>query len=92
MEALLPHQTAVLELRAKGASFALIARLLERIGVHVSIDTLRRLCARPRSGGSDASAGAQPASLPLPNAVNLPERPPAQHNPRGPRIADPSTQ
>jgi hypothetical protein len=92
MEALLPHQTAVLELRAKGASFALIARLLERIGVHVSIDTLRRLCARPSSRACDASAKAQPASLPLSNAVNLPERPPAPHNPRGPRIADPSTQ
>ena len=89
MEALLPHQTAVRELRRKGASFALIARLLERIGVHVSTDTLRRLCARPPSDPCDAPPGEQSTSLPEP-APTAPALTP--HRPRGPRVADPSTQ
>jgi len=46
METLLPHRDAVLELRAKGASLALISRLLENVGIHVSTDTIRRLCLR----------------------------------------------
>ena len=89
MEALLPHQTAVRELRGKGASFALIARLLERIGVHVSTDTLRRLCARPPSDPCDAPPREQSTSLPEP-APTAPAFTP--HKPRGPRVADPRTQ
>ena len=65
METRLPHQTAVLDLRGEGASSP-SSRVLERIGVHVSIDTLRRRCARHSSGGSYASAKAQPARLPFP--------------------------
>ena len=95
MEALLPHQTAVRELRGKGASFALIARLLERIGVHVSTDTLRRLCARPPSDPCDALPGEQSTSLPEP-APTAPTAPTAPaftpQKPRGPRVADPRTQ
>jgi len=97
METLLPHRGAVLELRSKGASFSLIARLLERIGVQVSTDTLRRLCARPPSALCDAPSDATPtASPPQPGTVNLSNRPPAPTTspsaPRGPRIADPSEQ
>jgi hypothetical protein len=92
MEALLPHRTAVLELRGKGASFALIGRLLERIGIPVSTDTLRRLCARSSSGACNATAGEQAASPPQP-APKLPTTSAlSPHAPRGPRIADPSTQ
>ena len=92
MEALLPHQTAVRELRGKGASFALIARLLERIGVHVSTDTLRRLCARPPSDPCDAPPREQSTSLPEP-APTAPTAPAfTPHKPRGPRVADPRTQ
>jgi hypothetical protein len=92
MEAVLPHQNAVRELRGKGASFALIARLLVRIGVHVSTDTLRRLCARPPSDACDAPPVEQSTSLPepAPKAPTVPAFTP--HKPRGPRIADPSTQ
>lgn len=92
MEAVLPHQNAVRELRGKGASFALIARLLERIGVHVSTDTLRRLCARPPSDACDAPPVEQSTSLPEP-APKAPTAPAlTTHRPRGPRVADPSTQ
>ena len=41
MDTLMQHRIAVLELRRKGASFAIIARLRESIGVHVSTDTIR---------------------------------------------------
>jgi hypothetical protein len=92
MEALLPHRTAVLELRGKGASFALIARLLERIGILVSTDTLRRLCARSSWGACNRSPGEQTPSPPQPTP-KVPAAPAISPNaPRGPRIADPSTQ
>lgn len=92
MEALLPHRTAVLELRGKGASFALIARLLERIGIPVSTDTLRRLCARSSWEACNRSPGEQTPSPPQP-APKVPTAPAmSPHAPRGPRIADPSMQ
>ena len=97
METLLPHRGAVVELRSKGASFSLIARLLERIGIHVSTDTLRRLCARPPSALCDAPADPTPtASVTPSSSINLSNRPPAPtispSAPRGPRIAAPSGQ
>jgi len=89
METVLPHRTAVLELRSKGASFALIARLLEHIGVNVSTDTLRRLCKHPPFVASDTPVVAGPMA-------SVPDRPTAPamrpNASRGPRIADPRGQ
>jgi hypothetical protein len=82
MGTLLPHRVAVRELRGKGASFTIIARLLERIGVHVSTDTIRRLCARPLSTADDTQAVAVPTTVQAPAAIST----------RGPRIADPFKQ
>ena len=82
MDTLQPHRVAVRELRGKGASFPIIARLLERIGVHVSTDTIRRLCERPLSTADDTQAAAVSTTVPAP----------AKISPRGPRIADPFRQ
>ncbi|MCX8511500.1 MAG: hypothetical protein ORN83_07045 [Chthoniobacteraceae bacterium] len=93
MAMLLPHRDAVLELRAKGASLALIARLLENIGVHVSIDTIRRLCLREPEHSPQITA---PATRELPKQVDLPATLrrdiPQPTLLRGPRIADPNSQ
>ena len=85
MDTLLRHRIAVLELRRKGASFAIIARLLESIGVHVSTDTIRRLCARTPSTSFETRVVQIPTTGQAPKAIN-------SNVPRGPRIADPSRQ
>jgi len=103
MDMLLPHRNAVLELRGKGASFALIARLLEHIGVNVSTDTLRRLCVRTPCNACDAPVLAMPkAGQRAPSATSPSNQPQAPNDiaaptirpnvPRGPRIADPRGQ
>ena len=95
METLLPHRGAVLELRSKGASLALISRLLENVGIHVSTDTIRRLCLRePYNSHRMASPPKEgletgpETSLPAVTSRDTPQT----TFPRGPRIADPNTQ
>jgi len=93
MEMLLPHRDAVVELRAKGASLALIARLLENVGIHVSVDTIRRLCLREPEHSPRITS---PPKLELQTPVDL-HATASRDTPqptllRGPRIADPSTQ
>jgi len=85
MDTLMQHRIAVLELRRKGASFATIARLLESIGVQVSTDTIRRLCARTPSTSFETRVVQIPTTGQAPKAIN-------SNVPRGPRIADPSRQ
>jgi hypothetical protein len=84
MDTLLPHRIAVRELRGKGASFPIIARLLERIGVHVSTDTTSAVsvCTRPLYTADDTQAAAVSTTVPAPAAIST----------RGPRIADPFKQ
>jgi len=64
----LQHRIAMLELRRKGAYFAIIARLMESNGVHVSTDTIRRLCARTPSTSFETRVVqiTQPALRPRP--------------------------
>ena len=96
MDTLLPHRAEILELRAKGATFAKIGRLLENIGINVSSDTLRRFCIREHS--IDANQTVISTSLtPLrPHAaarmVDPPTPPIKNVGSRGPRIADPRNQ
>ena len=99
METLSPHEAAVLELRVKGASYPLIARMLGNIGVHVSAQTLRRFCLRSETSRNPARPA--PAAIPSPTtpsenpkAKSLPTQLASSNTPptRGPRIADPSTQ
>jgi hypothetical protein len=85
MDTLLQHRIAVLELRRKGASFAIIARLLEAIGVQVSTDTIRRLCVRTPSTSFETRLVQIPTTGQAPKAIN-------SNVPRGPRITDPSRQ
>jgi len=93
MEMLLPHRDAVLELRAKGASLALIARLLEGVGIHVSVDTIRRLCLRePEHSPHITSAPKVELQKPVDRAATAGRDVPQPTLLRGPRIADPSTQ
>ena len=93
MEMLLPHRDAVVELRAKGASLALIARLLENAGIHVSVDTIRRLCLREPEHSPHITS---PLKVELQKSVNFPATAsrdvPQPTLLRGPRIADPNTQ
>ncbi|MEI7776207.1 MAG: hypothetical protein WCK17_15690 [Verrucomicrobiota bacterium] len=85
MDTLLQHRIAVLELRHKGASFTIIARLLESIGVLVSTDTIRLLCARTPSTSFETRVVQIPTTGQAPKAIN-------SNVPRGPRITDPSRQ
>jgi len=80
----LQHRIAMLELRRKGAYFAIIARM-ESNGVHVSTDTIRRLCARTPSTSFETRVVQIPTTGQAPKAIN-------SNVPRGPRIADPSRQ
>jgi hypothetical protein len=93
MEMLLPHRDAVVELRAKGASLALIARLLENVGIHVSVDTIRRLCLRQPEHSLHVTS---PPKVELQKSVDFPATAsrdvPQPTLLRGPRIADPNTQ
>jgi len=101
MESLLTHLPAVLELRSKGASFSLIARMLEHIGVHVSSETVRRLCVRSSSAPQGSHPG-DSATASILQPSDVPGEKPKQATPsvittsaksaKGPRIADPSTQ
>jgi hypothetical protein len=102
MDTLSPHEAAVHELRAKGASYTLIARMLGNISVHVSAQTLRRFCIRsattrnPDSQTATAQAQTTPHKTPSDNskanALPAPFNPLKPSSSRGPRIADPSTQ
>jgi hypothetical protein len=93
MEMLLPHRDAVVELRAKGASLALIARLLEGVGIHVSVDTIRRLCLLEPEHSRQITAS-PPRELPKPVDIpaTLSRDIPQPILLRGPRIADPNNQ
>lgn len=93
METLLPQRDAVLELRSKGASLALISRLLENVGIHVSTDTIRRLCLRdlqhsPRITSNPKVELQKPVDLPATASRDTPQTTLL----RGPRIANPNTQ
>ena len=93
METLLPHRDAVLELRAKGASLALISRLLENVGIHVSTDTIRRLCLRdPQHSPLITSLPKVELQTPVDLHATASRDTPQPTLLRGPRIADPSTQ
>lgn len=85
MDTLLLHRIAVLELRRKGAALAIIARLLASIGVHVSTDTIRRLCARKLSTAFETRVVQIPKTGQATAAIS-------SNLPRGPRITDPSRQ
>ena len=93
MEMLLPHRDAVVELRAKRASLALIARLLENAGIHVSVDTVRRLCLRePEHSPHITSPPKVELQKPVDRAATPGRDVPQPTLLRGPRIADPNTQ
>lgn len=102
---LMPHRESIAMLRSKGASYRTIARILDKVQIRVSLDTLSRFCretieSKPTRKGRRASGMRPSAERTEVGSPDAPMSPASQKGageasgpPRGkgPRIADPDS-
>lgn len=78
---LMPHRDSIAMLRSKGASYRAIAKILDTVKIHVSLDTLSRFCRetieQKPERGSRRRPGTPPASKRAEAPMSEPAPPPA---------------
>ncbi|MFT3991847.1 MAG: hypothetical protein QM680_10610 [Luteolibacter sp.] len=102
---LMPHRESIAMLRSKGASFRTIVKILGKVNIRVSLDTLSRFCResieqkperkvrrRPRAASVAARTETFPSGVqPKAPAPDREENTNIQSRGKGPRIADPGS-